>query len=256
MIITIANQKGGVGKSTTAHALAAGLTVRGYKTLLIDLDPQCNITYTSKTAGSPTAYDILVNKAQAEEAIRQGSIDIIPSDRSLSRIDLELNAEIGKEYKLKDALKPVKERYRFIIIDTPPALGILTVNALTASDKAIVPAQADIYSLQGIGQLNDTVQAVKQYCNKGLSIMGIVLTRYNARTILSRDLADAIRTTAKQLNTFLYRSIIRECIAIKEAQASRQDIFEYAMRSNAGQDYLEFTDEVIERSKINAKEKL
>lgn len=246
MIISITNQKGGVGKSTTAYALATGLKLRGYKVLLIDFDAQSNISYTAKAnINSDTIYDVMTLKTKVADSIQKmDSIDIIVASRDLTSLNMELNKP-GKEYRLKEILGEIKSNYDFIIIDTPPALDILTINALTASDITIIPAQADIYSLQGIEQLNETVKAVKQYCNKNLQIKGILLTRYNKRTVLSRDMQDIIKKTATYLNTFLYETVIRECISIKEAQVTQNDIFTYAPKSNAAEDYNLFIDELL-----------
>lgn len=134
--------------------------------------------------------------------------------------------------------------YDYIIIDTPPALGLLTINALTASDGIIITAQADIYSLQGIGQLHETIEAVKKYCNPALHLQGILLTRYSPRAVLSRDMGEMIEATASQIKTFVYKTVIRECISLKEAQARKQDIFTYAPKSNASKDYLSFIGEL------------
>ena len=134
--------------------------------------------------------------------------------------------------------------YDYIIIDTPPALGTLTVNALTACAGAIIPAQAEIHSLQGIGLLNDAIEAVKKYCNRDLYIKGIVITRYNGRTVLSKDMRDNLEAIAAQLHTKVFKEPIRECISIKEAQAAQQSIFEYAPRSNAARDYMALIDEL------------
>jgi len=151
----------------------------------------------------------------------------------------------GKEYRLKEALKPISGLYDYCIIDTPPALGILTINALTACSGAIIPTQADIYSLQGIGQLYNTIQTVKEYCNPDLIIKGIVLTRYNSRAIISREVAEKLKEIADQLETKLYNAAIRECTALKEAQATKKDIYSYAARSNAAADYMQLVDEII-----------
>ena len=142
----------------------------------------------------------------------------------------------GREYRLREALTELKE-YDYIVIDTPPSLNILTINALTASNFALIPAQADIFSVQGITQLGQTIDAIKRYTNKDLQVLGIVLTRYSNRNILSRDLQQVIEDTAKSIYTKTYTQNIREAIAIKEAQALRQDIFSYDAKGNATQDY-------------------
>ena len=253
-IICITNQKGGVGKSTTAEALAEGLTYKKRKTLLIDLDAQGSISLTAgASTDKPTVYDVLSKQTTAGAAIqqREGRADIIPASKSLARLDVELTAT-GKEYRLKEQLQPVLSSYDFIIIDTPPALGVLTVNALTTANSIIIPAQADLYSLQGIGQLSETLEAIRAYTNPGLTLAGILLTRHNARSVLSRDMAEAAAATAAQIGTFLYKSVIREAVAVKESQASQQPIYQYAPKSNAAIDYMAFVNEFLERSGIHA----
>lgn len=246
MITAIVNQKGGVGKSTTADALGAGLTECGHKVLLIDLDAQANITYTHRAVNDQrTTYDILLGKCSADESIQHTDAgDIIPADRALSTADAILK-DTGREYRLKESLEPIKNKYDNIIIDTPPSLGILTINALTAADEIIIPAQADIYSLQGIEELARTIGTVKQYTNSNLTINGILITRYNARSILNKQMADNIDQLADAMKTRLYSARIREGVAIKEAQAMRQSIFEYAPRAKATQDYKEFITEYL-----------
>jgi len=245
-IIAVINQKGGVGKTTTTLAIGAGLIQRGFKVLYIDLDAQGNLSQTLKAnIGGLSAIELLDGKAKAAEIIQklpQG--DIIPGSRALSGADTFITA-VGKEYRLKEALNQVKAYYDYILIDTPPALGVLTINALTACTGAIIPAQADMYSLQGITQLYDTIDAVRQYCNNALEIKGILLTRYSARTIISKDIAEIMAETAKQLNTRLFKTAIRETISVKEAQANQQDIFSYAPKNNAAVDYAEFINELL-----------
>ena len=245
-IITVANQKGGVGKSTTVHALGRGLSLQGRRVLFVDLDPQGNLSYSMQaTRSNTTAYELITGRAAAADTIqRTPQGDLIPASPLLSGADIELH-RVGKEYRLKEALQPIRADYDFILIDTPPALGILTINALAASDSVIVTAQADIFSLQGIGQLSATIDAVRTYCNPALIIKGVLLTRHSSRAVLSRDLTEMITDTAAQLNTTVYKTVIRECIALKEAQASRQDIFNYAPRSNAATDYTAFIEEVL-----------
>lgn len=233
--IAIINQKGGVGKSTTAHALGAGLSLQGNRVLFVDLDAQGNLSYTlgADTAGY-NAYGVLQRPETIEEELQNGNI--LASSPSLAIADAAVT-EVGKEYRLKKALALVANKFDYCIIDTPPALGIVSVNALTACNYAIIPAQADIYSLQGINQLYSTINAVKEYCNPSLEVLGIVLTRYSARGVLSREVAEMLEEKAAQLNTRLYKTKIRECIALKEAQTAKQSIFEYAPKSNASADY-------------------
>lgn len=244
--IAVINQKGGVGKSTTALAIGAGLSLKGYSVLFIDLDAQGNLSYTlgAETKGY-NAMGVLERPETAKEEIQhtpQG--DIIASSPKLAGAD-KLLEETGKEYRLKEALESLQGAYDYIIVDTPPALGILTINALTACTGAIIPAQADIYSLQGISQLNSTIETVRKYCNPSLSIMGIVLTRFNGRSIIRREVAEMLERTAEQLHTKLYSSKIRECTALVEAQATKQNIYSYAPRSNATADYKALVDEIL-----------
>lgn len=250
MIIAIINQKGGVGKSTTAHAIGAGLLLRGRKVLYIDLDAQGNLSYTlgadSTGLTGLSALEVLEGQATASKAVQhtpQG--DIIASSPALAGADTILTA-VGKEYRLKEALEGLQ--YDNIVIDTPPALGILTINALTACHGCIIPAQADIYSLHGISQLYSSIQTVRKYCNPALKVMGILLTRYSARAVIGREVAEMLEQTAGQMHTKLYRSRIREGTAIKEAQAVKMDIYSYAPRSNAASDYTALVDEIMEEA--------
>lgn len=245
-IISIINQKGGVGKSTTAEALLAGLTLKGYKTLAVDLDAQGNLTYaTGANSQGATSLGVLTREVDAGDAIQHTpSGDIIPSNKALAGADAFIT-DTGKEYRLREALESVASEYDYIIIDTPPALSILTINALTASNSVIIPAQADIYSLQGIEQLAETIQPVKRYCNPTLSIEGILLTRYSKRSILGQEVAGLARQIARRLNTKVFDTTIREAIAIKEAQISQQSLFSYAPKAPVTDDYRAFIEEVI-----------
>ena len=246
-VYAVINQKGGVGKSTTAATLAAGLSLKGYKTLSIDLDAQGNLTYTAgaKTNGA-TAPGVLTGEVKAEDAIQHTpSGDIIAANKALAGADAFI-ADTGKEYRLKEALESLQAAYDYIIIDTPPALGILTINALTACNSVIIPAQADIYSLQGIEQLADTMKPVKKYCNPNLKIAGILLTRYNSRSVLSREVAELAEQLADKLGTKLFKTTIREAIAVKEAQISQQSLFDYAPKAKVTEDYRAFIEELLE----------
>ena len=249
--IAIINQKGGVGKSTTAYALGAGLAKKKKKVLYIDLDAQGNLTFSvgGQSVMGASALEVLagtVSLADAVVSLPQG--DLLPASPALSGADKTLTA-IGKEYRLQEALHAVEDAYDYTVIDTPPALGILTINALTACTCCIVPAQADIYSLQGILQLYGTVQAVQRYTNPDLRIAGILLTRFNSRAIIGREIAEKLQETAVQMNTRLFKTTIREGTAIKEAQAMKQDIYAYAPRSNVALDYARFVDEFLKEEK-------
>lgn len=241
-IISIINQKGGVGKSTTATTLHAGLNKRGLKALLIDLDAQGN---TSEILGATPAQtsilEALKKPARAGEAIQhtaQG--DIIAYD-----IGLGVDGSFKNEYALKEMLSALRGKYDYIIIDTPPALSTITVNALVASSSVIIPAQADILSLKGISQLMNTIEPIRKLRNPNLHIAGILLTRYNERTILSQQIAQQAEQLAKQYKTKVFKAKIREAIAIKEGQTVQKDIFTYAPDSNPAQDYKAFIKELL-----------
>lgn len=248
-IIAVINQKGGVGKSTTTQSIGAGIALKGYKVLYIDMDAQSNLSYTmGADLKKLTVLDLLNKDAITEQVIQhtdQG--DIIPASPALAGADGVITAT-GKEYRLKEALEPVKDMYDYIVIDTPPALGILIINALTAASGVVIPAQADIYSLQGINQLHNTIQAVKQYCNPDLKVKGIVLTKYSNRTVLSREVAEMLEETAGQYEMKLYKSTIREAVAIRESQASQQNVFSYAPKSKVADDYRALVEEILERN--------
>ena len=244
--IAVINQKGGVGKSTTAQAIGAGLMLRGYSVLFVDLDAQGNLSY---SMGADTKGYNALGVLERPETIR-GEIqhtengDILASSPKLAGAD-KLIEDTGKEYRLREALESLQGSYDYVIVDTPPALGVLTVNALTACTGAIVPTQADIFSLQGIAQLSGTIETIKRYCNPGLTIMGLVITRYNGRATIRREIAETLERVAGQLHTKLYQTKIRECISLVEAQTKRQPIFRYASRSNASKDYKALVEEIL-----------
>lgn len=253
-VITVINRKGGVGKTITCQTLGAGLARKGFKVLFVDLDSQTNLSYGLKAdLSKPTSMDILKGSGKAGDAIQKTKGgDIIPGSEALAGADIALN-ETGKEYRLKEALAEVSSNYDYCIIDTPAALGTLTVNALTAADSAIIPVQADIYSLQGIAQLSDIIGKVSKYCNPKLKIDGILLTRFSPRAILSRDIQGNMEKAAEHLKTRLYKVPIREGIVVKECQALQQDIFSYAPKSNAAKDYESFIKEFLEKRKVKKK---
>lgn len=243
-IIAVINQKGGVGKSTTACALAAGLANTGKKVLLIDSDPQGNTTYVLGVNRTLSNLYSIMNGTPARDAIEQLSekLDIIASYSGLATAD-KTYIQTGREYILKKALKPILNDYEYIVIDTPPALGILSINALTASYGVVIPVQADVMSIQGLMQLKDTIDTVREYTNPNLKILGILRTRYNARTNISKETSEILNDIAHKLGTILYNTYIRESICIKEAQGERKDIFRFAPNNNAVLDYVAFIKE-------------
>lgn len=246
-VITISNQKGGVAKTTTAAALWAGLNMRGYKTLAIDLDPQRNLSDGVGADESKTAFGVLTGELTATEAIQSvGGYDIIAGTTMLAAADNVLT-ETGKECRLKEAIEPLKEKYHYCIIDTPPALGVLTVNALTAADSVIVPVQADLYSINGLTKLYMTVEAVRKYFNPGLTIEGVLLTRYKPRASMSKEVMSILKNSADTLNTKVFNTTIRESIKTAEAQAQQQSIIQAFPKSTAAEDYNELIDEITGR---------
>lgn len=250
--VAVVAQKGGDGKTTTAHALGAGLArYHEKKVLYIDMDAQGNLSRTleaDRSGSSPTVLEILTGEISASDAIQHtGGGDVISASPALAGADREeALSNVGREYRLRKALEPLEKAYDYCVIDTPPALGILTVNALTAADLVLIPAQADDYSLDGVERLSETIQTVKLYCNPKLVISGILLTRYNGRTNVTSYLDELITDMAAQIGAKVYRSRIRECAYIKEAKTLRSDIFTHAPRCNAAKDYKSFIDEFME----------
>jgi len=254
-ITVIANQKGGVGKTTTVHALVTGLAYKGYKTLAVDTDPQGNLTYTMNAdENAPGVYELMKGTAASLETVQhteQG--DVIIGSLMLSGADMEFT-DTGREYILSELLKPLKTAYDYIIIDSPPTLGILTINALTAAHDLVIPMGADAYSLQGLSQLNATITKVKKRCNPTLNIAGLLITRYSGRAILSQELRETIENrAAAAVGTNVFQTVIREGIAIKEIQTQQTSLFTAAPKSNAAADYLAFINEYLKGSVTNAE---
>lgn len=244
-VITIANQKGGVGKTTTANVLIAGLTEREYKVLGIDLDPQTNLTASMGADTKRTALGVLTGECEAKDAITQTATgDLIPSSSRLANADMLLE-ETGKEYKLKEAIETVKGNYDYIIIDTPPSLNILTINALTACDYAIVPAQADLYSLQGISELAKTIDAVRKYTNPNIKVAGILLTMFNGRTRIAKEVSEILEQLATRLDTKVFKTRVRASVKATEIQFKKGGLFKYAPKAAVTEDYRSWIDELL-----------
>ena len=247
-VIAIVNRKGGVGKTTTALALAAGLAKRGKRVLAIDLDSQGNFSQTAQTEIDVVGiYDVLRRKESIMDAIqiRPDSFDLICADAGLSEADITI-IELGKELRLKEALEDLKTEYDYVILDTPPAAGILVINALTAADSVIIIAQADTYSAAGLMRVYEVIQLIRKYSNHELTIGGILLTRYSPRTNFSRFVADEFEKLAEKMKTKVFKTMIRENIAIKESQGAKQSIFDYDAHCNGAQDYDSVINELLE----------
>lgn len=254
-IITITNQKGGVGKTTTAHILTTGLMHRGYNVLAVDADPQTNFSYAAGTDTQEAEIDIYrlfkayeqgqrgVSSLQAIQKAPAG-FSMIPGSLDLAGADMDFTKP-GREYLLKEILEPLQGMFDYCVIDTPPTLGILTVNALTASNKIIVPMGADVFSMQGLSQLQGMISNVKRYCNRDLIIDGLLLTKYNPRAVINQNLKESLEAVAAQLETRLYKTYIRESVAIKEIQFMQSDIFAEYPKHNLTRDYENFVSEFL-----------
>lgn len=245
-VIAVTNQKGGVGKTTTATALATGLNREGYKTLLIDTDPQCNSTDTFRAIvhGQATLYDVLVKRDPIEEAIQHTEIgDIVAGDPLLADAEQKIS-EQGREYRLKEAMESLPD-YDFVIVDTPPNLSILLTNALTAADSVIIPITPERYSFQGLGDLDKSIARVRKYSNRDLEIDGLLLVKNNPRRVLAKDAMEALPEICESLDTKCFNTYIREAEDVRKAQERRVSLFTWAPDSTAAQDYEAFIDEYI-----------
>ncbi len=248
-IIAIANQKGGVGKTTTAVNLAACLAKKGKRVLLVDCDPQGNSTSgvgVDKRRCEKTVYDVLIGSSEVNEAIVQTpyeSLWVCPSNISLSGAEIELVSEMGRESKLKSALNAVKAQFDIILIDAPPSLGLITINVLTAADSVIIPIQCEYYALEGVAQLMNTIKKVKQVMNPELEIEGILMTMFDSRTNLS---AQVIEEVKKFFPNKVYKTLIPRNVRLSEAPSFGKPIIYYDISSRGSESYLDLADEVLE----------
>ncbi len=249
-VIVVANQKGGVGKTTTAINLSAALAQRSYKTLLIDLDPQGNasLTFVDPREQTHTIYELLVDRdvtiQQAIQASENDKLDVIAARISLANADAKLIGEFDSYYRLKDKLEGLDGRYDFIVIDTPPTLGILTVNAMVAGTHLVVPVQASYFSLEGTADLLDTYDRIRNRPNPNLVFLGVLITLHDKRTILSREVTQEIRD---KFTDKVFDTMISKSVRLEESPAHNQSIFTFAPRSTGALEYYKLAQEVVDR---------
>jgi len=251
-IISIANQKGGVGKTTTAINLASLLAAAEKKTLLVDIDPQSNSSSgLSIVKHNPSIYDVLIGNADVKDVIIESYmpfLDLLPSNINLVGAEIEMVDLPNRETILKKSISEVYERYDYIIVDCPPSLGLLTLNALTASTSVLIPVQCEYFALEGLGQLLNTIKIVKQYFNTNLLIEGVLLTMFDTRLRLSHQVAEEVR---KYFGDKVYNTVINRNVRISEAPSYGKPIILYDATSSGALNYMAFTTELLER---NAKQ--
>jgi chromosome partitioning protein len=246
-IIALSNHKGGVGKTTSTVNIGAGLNRLGYKVLLIDLDPQCNLSQSlGQEDSGENIYTALSGKSKLSPITVLPGLDIVTSTLDLSGAEIELTGQPGREYILKELLDPIRKKYDYILIDCPPSLGLLTINSLTASDIVLIPLQAQYLALQGLTKLKEVVEQIRKRLNKKLKVGGVFITQYDSRKILNRDVVDAIK---KHFKEEVFKTKIRDAVAIAEAPTEGVDIFRYSPKSNGAEDYLELSKEIVKRFK-------
>lgn len=245
IVVSVSNQKGGVGKTVTSYVLLTELAARGYKALGIDLDPQGNLSGSLGADGdnSATITDVLTGQSTAFEAVQALTFcDLISSDIYLAGAEKDVQG-VGQEYKLQEALDAIKNQYDFIIIDTPPSLGFLTINAFTASDFLVIPSVPAKYSLDGIVALNDTIQRIRKYCNKELKIAGVLITRVKTNTRVARDMTELTNRVCEHLDSTIFSATIRETIEVENSILAEQKVTD--RKTEIANDYNHFIDEFL-----------
>jgi chromosome partitioning protein len=246
-IICLSNHKGGVGKTCSTCNIGAGISLRGKRTLLIDLDPQSNLSLSLgvKDVGK-TIYQVLMGIYPIKESIYNimENLDIIPSTLDLAGAELELSSEAGREVILREVLEDILDLYDYILIDCSPSLSLLTTNALTASAEVLIPLQAQYLSLQGITKLTTIIEKIQKRLNKNLKIGGVFITQFDSRKVLNRDIAEAIE---KHFGSIVFKTRIRDNVALAESPGHGKDIFRYSPKSNGSIDYANLCEEILNR---------
>ncbi|HBT19800.1 MAG TPA: sporulation initiation inhibitor Soj [Peptococcaceae bacterium] len=248
-VIAIANQKGGVAKTTTAVNLGASLALRGKRVLVVDIDPQGNASSglgVDRLKVKGCIYDVLINGVPMEQVIVETKVEnlyVVPATIRLAGAEIELVSAISRELKLKKALTPIKDKFDFILIDCPPSLGLLTLNALTAADRILIPIQCEYYALEGLGQLMNTIKLIKKHLNPDLELEGVVLTMFDARTNLSIQVVDEVKQYFKNK---VFKTIIPRNVRLSEAPSHGEPVVTYDPKSRGAEVYKELAGEILE----------